>query len=216
MLSDFIIMSLVNSIIESGTLKSPQIIKAFKKIKRKDFILSKNKDIAEIDIPLSIGFGQTISQPTTVAFMLELLQPKSGDKILDVGSGSGWTVALLSEIIGNKGKVYGIELIKELQEFALKNVEKYNFIKKGIAKIFCSDGYRGLSDLSPFDKIIVAAASESVPKELLNQLKIKGRLVMPIGKQYESQNIIAIDKIGENNFKKIRYPGFTFVPLVKK
>lgn len=208
-------MDLINNLIESGTLKSLQIIKAFQKIKRKDFVLSESKDVAEIDAPFSIGYEQTISQPTTVAFMLELLQPKQGDKILDVGSGSGWTVALLAEIVGKQGEVYGIERIKELKQFTEANADKYGFIKKGIARIFCADGYKGLSEFAPFDKIIVAAAAESVPKDLLKQLKINGRLVMPIGKQNESQDIIAIDKIGKNNFKEIRYPGFIFVPLVK-
>ena len=208
-------MSLINNLIESGVLKSPQIIKAFKKIKRKDFVLPENKDMAEIDAPLSIGYGQTISQPTTVAFMLELLQPKQGDKILDVGSGSGWTAALLAEIAGEQGAIYGIERIKELKQFAEINADKYNFIKNGTVQIFCSDGYLGLPDFAPFDKIIAAAAAEFVPKDLLSQLKIGGRLVMPIGKQDESQDIIVVDKISKNDFKEFRHPGFIFVPLVK-
>ncbi|MCK4540500.1 protein-L-isoaspartate O-methyltransferase [Candidatus Parcubacteria bacterium] len=208
-------MNLINDLIENRVLKSSRIIKAFQKIKRKDFVLSENKNAAEIDAPLSIGHEQTISQPTTVAFMLELLQPESGDKILDVGSGSGWTVALLAEIVGEQGAVYGIERIKELKQSAESNVVKYNFIKKEIARIFCADGYKGLPKFAPFDKIIAAAAAESVPNNLLKQLKINGRLVMPIGKQHESQDIIVIDKIGKNNFKEFRYHGFIFVPLVK-
>ncbi len=208
-------MDLINNLIENKILKSPQIIKAFKKIKREDFVLPKNKDMAEIDAPLPIGYGQTISQPTTVAFMLELLQPKQGDKILDVGSGSGWTVALLAEIVGKQGAVYGIERIKELKRFAETNISKYNFIKNGAVRIFCADGYKGLPEFALFDKIIAAATAESVPEDLLKQLKINGRLVMPIGKQHESQDIIVVDKIGKNNFKEFRHPGFIFVPLVK-
>lgn len=208
-------MRLTDNLIESGILKSAQIIKAFKKIKREDFVLPKNKDMAEIDAPLPIGYGQTISQPTTVAFMFELLQPKQGDKILDVGSGSGWTMALLAEIVGKQGTVYGIERIEELKQFAEINIAKYDFAKKGAMQIFCADGYKGLLEFAPFDKIIAAAAAESVPEDLLKQLKINGRLVMPIGQQYESQDIIVIDKIGKNNFKEFRHPGFIFVPLVR-
>ena len=186
-------MSLIDNLIKNKTLKSPQIIKAFQKIKRKDFVLSEYKDITETDIPFSINFKQTISQPTTVAFMFELLQPKLGDKILDIGSGSGWTVALLSEIVGKKGYVYGMERINELVLFAKNNINKYSFIKNNIANIFNLDGYNGLPDFAPFDKIIVAATAKYVPKKLLEQLKVNGRLVMPIGEEYESQNIVAID-----------------------
>ncbi|MCK5460304.1 protein-L-isoaspartate O-methyltransferase, partial [Candidatus Parcubacteria bacterium] len=199
----------------SNYLKSPEIIDAFKKIKREDFLLPEDKDSAEINSPLSIGYGQTISQPLTVAFMLEALQSKAGDKILDIGSGSGWTVALLSQIVGRSGKVYGIERIWELKKFAKSNILKYNFIKKGIAEIIQGDGYKGLPEFALFDKIIAAATAESVPEDLLKQLKINGRLVMPIGKQHESQDIIVVDKIGKNNFKEFRHPGFIFVPLVK-
>lgn len=207
-------MSLVDDLIQTGYLKSPEIIKAFRKIKREDFLWPGDEDKAEINSPLSIGYGQTISQPLTVAFMLELLDPGKGNKILDVGSGSGWTCALLAEIVGPEGRVYGIERISELKRFAQDNVGKYNFIKKGIVQIFCSDGYQGLPDLAPFDKIVVAATAGEVPKRLLAQLKVGGRLVIPIGKQYESQDIVVIAKQAENKFKEKRYQGFVFVPLI--
>jgi len=209
-------MSLINQLIDQGYLKTEAIINAFSKVRRDDFVRPEDKEYVEVNAPLSIGYGQTISQPLTVAFMIELLEPKPGEKILDVGSGSGWTVALLAEIVGLKGKIYGIEKIKELKEFAVKNIAKYNYIKKGIVQIFCSDGYQGLLDFAPFDKIIVAAAAEAVPEKLLEQLKIGGKIVIPIGKQYEAQDIVAIDKISQNKFKERRYPGFIFVPLVKQ
>jgi len=158
---------LINDLTGGGYLKTDKIVEAFRKIKRADFVLEKDKAEAYSNYPLAIGFGQTISQPLTVAFMLELLSPQAGEKILDIGSGSGWTVALLAELVGSQGRVYGLEVIDELVEFAKNNVEKYSFIKKGIAFVWQGDGYEGLSDLSPFDKIIVSAAAPTVPVRLI-------------------------------------------------
>ena len=121
-------MSLIDSLIQQGWLKTPEIIEAFRKIKRIDFLPEDMKDLAELNEALPIGYGQTISQPLVVAFMLELLQPKKGEKILDIGSGSGWTSALLADIVSqkeNSGKVIAIEFIPELKEFGEKNVAKY-------------------------------------------------------------------------------------------
>jgi protein-L-isoaspartate(D-aspartate) O-methyltransferase len=206
--------SFVDGLIQQSYLKTPAIISAFKRIKREDFVLPGDKDDAEIDAPLPIGAGQTISQPLTVAFMLELLQPKAGDKILDVGSGSGWTTALLSEIVDENGRVYGIEVIPELKKLGEENIAKYNFIKKGRVKCFLGDGRSGLPEFSPFDKILISAATEEIPDKLLEQLKIGGRLVIPIGKQYESQDLALVEKTGESKFRETRFPGFVFVPLV--
>ena len=208
-------MSLINELVQSGYLKTPEIIEAFKKIKREDFVLPEDIMNAEVNSPLPIGHGQTISQPLTVAFMLELLEPRPGEKILDVGSGSGWTCAMLAEIVGRDGQVYGVERIPELKNFAEENVKKYNFIEKKVVQLFCTDGYKGLLDKAPFDKIVVAASPEEVPRQLLEQLKVGGRLVVPVGQQYSSQDMVVIDKVGEKKFKEKRYPGFVFVPLVK-
>ncbi len=195
--------------------KTPEIIRAFKKIKREDFLLPEDKSQAKIDNALPIGYGQTISQPAVVTFMLELLQPEAGDKILDVGSGSGWTTALLAEIAGKRGKVYSIERILELKNFGEQNISKYGFIKEGRVTIIHGDGYAGLPKYAPFDKILVSAAAVKTPPQLLAQLKIKGRMVIPIGKQYESQELVLYKKTGKNKFKIEHFPGFVFVPLVK-
>ncbi|MBI2458995.1 MAG: protein-L-isoaspartate(D-aspartate) O-methyltransferase [Parcubacteria group bacterium] len=208
-------MLLVTKLVNSGYLKTSEIISAFRKIKRQDFIRPAEAGRAEINAPLNIGYGQTISQPATVAFMLEKLQPEPGEKILDVGAGSGWTAALLAEAVGDRGRVYGLERIKELRDFAAANVNKYGFIKKGIVQIICTDGYKGLPELAPFDKILVSAAAEEIPDELLKQLKIGGRLVLPLGKKSQAQSIIVIEKFAEGEFKIKEYPGFIFVPLVK-
>ncbi|MGB9743549.1 MAG: protein-L-isoaspartate O-methyltransferase [Minisyncoccales bacterium] len=210
-------MALIDNLIKEGYLKTPRIIEAFKKIKRVDFLPDKIKDLAELDEALPIGFGQTISQPLVVAFMLELLQPEEGDKILDVGFGSGWTSALLAEIVSGgglskrKGKVISIELIPELKEFGEKNIAKYNFIKKGIVECFCLDGSQGYKKEAPFDKILASASAKKLPPAWLEQLKINGRIVVPIG-----NSIWRFIKEAENSIRKEEYPGFVFVPLIEK
>lgn len=226
-------MSLVSYLISVGYLKNPIIIKAFQKIKRIDFLPEDIKEMADLDQALPIGKGQTISQPAVVAFMLELLQPKPGDKVLDIGSGSGWTTALLAYIVsqkGNskfensnyegknsKGKVIAIEIIPELKKFGESNVAKYNFIKKGVVKFILGDGKKGFKKEAPFDKILVSAAAPSVPSELKSQLKIGGRLVIPIKDKTAgdfSQSIWMLERKKKDKFKIEKYPGFVFVPLV--
>ena len=187
-------------------LKSPRIIRAFEKIDRADFVRSDYAFEVYEDYPLPIGHGQTISQPTTVAFMIELLSPQEGDKILDVGSGSGWTTALLSEIVGQSGGVYGLERIPELVDFGRNNLKKYKFKN---AEIFQAGEALGLPDKAPFDRILVSAGADELPKKLLEQLKIGGIMIIPIG-----DSIFKIIKTTDKEIKKEEYKGFVFVPLI--
>lgn len=209
-------MSLVKELIIQGWLKTPQIIKAFQNIKRSDFMPDNIKHLAEVNEALPIGYGQTISQPLTVAFMLELLQPEFGDKILDVGSGSGWTTALLSYIVSENGedkfpgKVIAIERIPELKEFGEKNVAKYNYINKGIAEFICADGSKGFAREAPFDKILVSASCDRIFPAWKEQLKIGGRIVVPL-----HSSIWCFQKKSYNKFEQKEYPGFAFVPLIE-
>jgi protein-L-isoaspartate(D-aspartate) O-methyltransferase len=200
---------LVNDLMIKGYLRSDLIIEAFSEISRIEFVPRELELEAEEDIALPIGFGQTISQPLVVAFMLELLDPQRGHKILDVGSGSGWTTAMLSYIVGEGGKVIGIERIKEIREFGERNTEKYSFVKKGIAQFLEADGSKGLPEEAPFDRILVSAVSYEIPGALKAQLKIGGKLVMPI-----RNSIVYLEKKGEDEFYKEEFPGFYFVPLV--
>lgn len=200
---------LLDNLIKEKYLKTPRIIKAFKRIDRINFVPEDLVHEVYINAPLPIGFGQTISQPLTVAFMIELLEPQPGDKILDIGAGSGWQAAILSEIVGDKGKVFAIEVIEKLAEFGRENVEKYKFISNGRVEFIHGDGSLGLPQEAPFDRIIAAAAAESVPQTWENQLKIGGRLVTPVG-----SSIWLVIKKSEKEFAKTEYPGFAFVPLV--
>jgi len=204
-------LKLVKELIGTGYLKTPKIIEAFLKIKREDFLPEDLKHLADLNEALPIGYGQTISQPLVVAFMLEKLEPKEGEKILDIGSGSGWTTALLAEIIGKKGKVIAIEVIPELVEFGKSNVAKYNFIEKGIVKFICADGTNGYPKEAPYDKILCSASAKELPNEWKKQLKIGGKIVTPIG-----NSIWVFEKKEEDKFVSKEYPGFIFVPLIKK
>ena len=236
-------MDLIDSLIKEGWLKTPEVISAFRKIKRVDFLPEDTKDLAELNDALSIGWGQTISQPLVVAFMLELLEPKEGEKILDVGSGSGWTSALLAEIVGERGKIIAIELIPELKEFGEKNVAKYNFAEKGIVKFICADGSKGYPKEAPFDKILTSAAlaatkggkedlssltmAQKLPRAWQEQLKIGGRIVTPIGnsiwlfikksQEEGDESSVHLNSVQEDLvFEEKEYPGFVFVPLIEK
>lgn len=200
---------LIATLVDEGYLKTPRIIDAFRAIHRKDFLTEDMRSHAAANAPLTIGFGQTISQPLTVAFMLELLQPEPGERILDVGYGSGWQTALLAHIVGKKGSVIAIERIRPLAEFGQRNVERYHFPN---VTFHVGDGSLGDIQHAPFDKIVVAAAGLRVPQPLLNQLRPGGTLVMPVG-QYE-QDIVEVRKKKDGTFSEKRHPGFQFVPLV--
>lgn len=194
-----------------GVLKAKRIISAFSAIDRVDFVPEELKASAYNDEPLPIGKGQTISQPYTVAFMLELLDPQPGEKIMDIGAGSGWQSALLAEIVGERGRVFSVERVPELCELGRGNISKYNFIKKGIVECFCEDASAGLPDKMPFDKIIAAAAlGKDVPKAWKEQLKAGGKIVVPI-----DRSVWLYIKKEDGTFQEKEFPGFSFVPFVQ-
>jgi protein-L-isoaspartate(D-aspartate) O-methyltransferase len=195
---------LIKHLITRKALKTKAIIDAFWAIDRINFVRPKYLDEAYGDYPLPIEYGQTISQPYTVAFMLELLQPQKGDKVLDVGSGSGWTTALLAHIVGKEGSVLGIELVPELVEFGKRNLNKYQFPN---AEIIRADENLGKAG-EEFDKILVSASAVDMPHELFEQLKIGGRMVIPV-----RSSIYVVDKISRENIEEKEYYGFAFVPL---
>jgi protein-L-isoaspartate(D-aspartate) O-methyltransferase len=182
------------------------INQAFKSIQRVDFVPEDQKDQASIDAPLPIGFGQTISQPTTVRLMMEWLEAQPGEKVLDIGSGSGWTTALLSSMIGPKGRVFAVEKLPELVEFGRENCKKADI--RNVRFFQAGKGY-GLLQYSPYDRILVSATAQKLPEELLNQLKVGGKLVIPI-----QNDILEITKTSDHDYESITHSGFVFVPLV--
>ncbi len=184
-----------------------KINEAFSKISRADFIPTSIRARSNLDIPLPIGYGQTISQPLTVKRMLRWLDVQSGDKILDVGSGSGWTSALLSYITDPKGCVVAVERVPELMEFGKTNCKKYN-IKNIRFKLAHKNSY-GWFNESPYNRILVSASASVLPPELLDQLKISGKLVIPV-----KNDILEITKKSKNKFDTIIHQGYIFVPLI--
>jgi len=188
-------------------IKDKSVLKAIDKIPRHLFIPKKYQDSAYEDFPLPIGKEQTISQPYTVAFMLQALELKSKHKALEVGTGSGWNAALIAEMI-KPGKIYTTETIPKLAKTAKKNISKTNLKNINIIK---TDGSKGHKKQAPYDRIIITAACPSIPQPLINQLKPKGILVAPIGHLY-NQTLFKIKKL-KNKLKKERLGDFRFVPL---
>jgi len=200
-------------------LTSPRLERAFLAVDRAYFVPKELQGETYEDYPLAIGYGATISQPTTVAFMLEKLDVREGQKVLDIGSGSGWTTALLAHLVGPKGKVIGVEIIPEMVEQGRTNLRQcYSNVLKNIRITLpeirqAKEGVVGLPEEAPFDRILISAAAEKVPEELIAQLTPDGVLVIPIGKQFESQRILRIHKRQDGTIETEEYPGFVFVPL---
>ncbi len=195
---------------KEGIVKEKSIIEAFIEVPREIFVDEAYKEEAYEDYPLPIGYGQTISQPTTVAIMTQLLQPKKGNKVLEIGTGSGWQAAILGKIV-YPGKVYSVEIVPGLVEKA-----KRNLMKAGIknVKVILGDGSIGLEKYAPYDRIIVTAASPKINDAWIAQLKEKGILVVPVGERYV-QKMIRVKKTKKGIIKEY-FGDFMFVPLVGK
>ncbi len=198
---------LISELKELGYLKSRRLESAIRKVDRRDFVPAELKSEAYGNYPLPIGHGQTMSQPLTIVFMLELADVKEGESILEVGTGSGWQTAILAELTGPKGKVISIERIKELHDFAKSNLAAYDY--KNI-DLKVGDGSKGYAPAAPYDIIIAGAESSSVPKAWEEQLKIGGRLIFPM-----DGSVYRFTKQKDDSFKKEENYGFAFVPLIE-
>jgi protein-L-isoaspartate(D-aspartate) O-methyltransferase len=191
-------------------ITSKEVEKAFLKVKREEFFSGEMKSYAYMNEAFPIGFGQTISQPYTIAVMLEMLNAKKGMKVMDVGSGSGYTACLLSEIVQEKGKVLAVELVRELLEKAKENPEVK---KRKNIEFLNADVTKENFGKEKFDRILVSAACPFLPKKLFDSLKEKGVAVAPVGDRF-SQKIQSITKVEGLPLKKDFLGGlFVFVPL---
>ena len=201
---------LVKNLKEQEYNKSKEIEKAFLETPRELFVNLDSEKEAYNDTPLSIGNNQTISAPHMVAIMCENLDIKKDQKVLEIGSGSGYHSAVVSKLVGNKGIVYSIERIDSLVDFAIKNLEKANIKNVNIVKV---DGSEGLKKYSPYDRIYVTCASPKIPPPLIEQLNNNGKLLIPVGSHICDLKLI--EKIDDKICEK-SICGCAFVPLIGK
>jgi len=191
--------------IKARGVDDPRVLKAMLEVPRHEFVPEKYREDAYKDHPLPIGSGQTISQPYIVAYMTQALELKPGDKVLEIGTGSGYQAAVLARLAG---KVFSVEIVCVLECEARKTLDRLGYSS---VRTRCADGYKGWPEEAPFDAIMVTAAPEQVPQPLLEQLKPGGRLVMPVGTHF-TQELILIRKT-EKGLKKESLISVIFVPM---
>lgn len=186
-------------------IDNPLVLAAMRKVKRHLYVPRDMRPRAYQDGPLPIGHNQTISQPYIVAIMTQVLQPADSDKVLEIGTGSGYQAAVLAEIVDH---VYTIEIVEPLADDARRHLKKQGYTNITVRH---GDGYQGWPEEAPFDKIIVTAAPPAVPPKLVEQLKVGGRMVLPVGEGY--QQLIVITKSAEGIASETLFP-VRFVPMV--
>lgn len=198
---------MVDEQIIQRNIRDDRVIAAMGKVPRHLFIPEENRADAYEDRPVPIGHGQTISQPYIVSLMTESLQIKKGEKILEIGTGSGYQAAILKEM---DAQVYTIEIIPELAAFAEQNLNQTGY---STVKVKTGDGYLGWPEFAPFDAVIVTCAPEKVPQPLIDQLKEDGRMVIPVGPENHVQELFLLKKIGGDLVRQSIAP-VRFVPMV--
>ncbi len=189
-------------------IEAPEVIRAMGKVPRHRFVPLEYKSFSYGDYPLSIGEGQTISQPYIVAFMTEALNLKEDDRVLEIGTGSGYQAAILAELVK---EVYTVEIIEKLGKRAQEILRKlgYNNIHVKIG-----DGYKGWPEMAPFDAIIVTCAPEKIPQALVKQLKEEGTMIIPVGREGGIQRLVKVGK-KENRIETEAVMDVRFVPMVR-
>jgi len=203
---------LVRKLSGSG-IKDKTVLKAMTNVKRELFVKDEFKKYSYDNIALPLNSNQTISQPFTVAFITELLEVKPGEKVLEIGTGSGYQAAVLNEM---GAEVYSVERIKELSDLAKEKLGKYGYN----INLKIDDGTKGWTEYAPFDKIIVTAGSPVIPKQLLEQMKTGGKMVIPVGDESLQKLVLVIKiesedpKIKEPKYRFKTFKDFKFVPLI--
>lgn len=193
--------------LERKGISDKLVLEAIASVPRHEFVDEKLRDYAYLDRPLPIERNQTISQPYTVAYQSELLKLKPGEKVLEIGTGSGYQAAILCEM---GAEVYSVERYEELHNSSKKRLNSLGYYPK----LFYGDGYEGLPEHSPFDKILITAAPEEIPEKLLQQLKIGGWMVVPVGVR-SGQKMTIIRRTGNDTFEESIHGDFIFVPMEK-
>ncbi len=193
-----------------GSTLHPDVVAAMQKVERHLFVPASQTARAYLNRPLPIGYGQTISQPLIVAMMTDLMQVKDGDKILEIGTGSGYQAAILAEIAKS---VYSIEIIRPLGKQAAKRLKSLGYHN---VEVRVGDGYYGWPEASPFDAIIVTAAASHVPPPLLKQLKPGGRMLIPLGMHFMTQYLMLVEKQMDGSVISRQILPVRFVPFTRE
>ncbi len=201
----------------SRTATKKDVIDAFMRVPRENFVPSHQRDQAYEDHPLPIGQGQTISAPHMIFIMCELLELKEGENILEIGAGSGYHAAVCAELVAprgskNPGHVSTIERIPELAEFAKSNLAKSGYSE--VVTVIVGDGTLGYPEKAPYNAILVTAAGPKVPEPLIEQLAVRGKLIIPVGGRLMYQELILVEKITPDKVIQKRVGGVAFVPLI--
>ncbi|KKH95348.1 protein-L-isoaspartate O-methyltransferase [Methanosarcina sp. 1.H.T.1A.1] len=194
-----------------GIVLEKNVLKAMLRVPRHRFVPEYEQRAAYTDRPLEISHGQTISAPHMVAIMCEILELSEGHKVLEIGAGSGYNAAVMAELIGKTGRIYTVERIKPLVNFAMKNLEETGYDN---VTVLLENGSIGYPRYAPYDRIVVTCAAPSIPKTLLEQLKPGGIMVIPVGDYF--QELIRIKKDSNGNIHKKRKGEVTFVPMLGK
>jgi len=202
--------ALVERLGDYGYIKNPKIKKVMLKIRREDFVLPEHRESAYNDTPLPIPADATISAPHMHAIYLSAADLKPGEKVLEIGAGSGILLAYMKELVGPKGEVIGVEITLEVYRFAKNNLEKSGHAKK--VQLILGDGSKGV-EKKKFDKIIVSATCPEIPKPLIKQLKAGGMIIAPVGEPYGHQELIAVKKTKQGKIVMKNLGGVVFVPL---
>ena len=185
----------------------PKVMDAMRKVPRHEFVPRQVRDIAYENRPLPIGYGQTISQPYIVALMTDLLEPKPQQKVLEVGTGSGYQAAILAQLVA---EVYTIEIIEPLGNEARERLKRLNYRN---VHVRIGDGYYGWKEHGPFDGIVVTAAASHIPPPLIQQLKPGGRMVIPVGSRFMVQQLVLVEKDAKGKLTTRQILPVRFVPL---
>jgi protein-L-isoaspartate(D-aspartate) O-methyltransferase len=203
---------LVLKLVQEGRIRSSNVIEAMEAIPRELFVLPAEQNQAYIDTPLCIGSGQTISAPHMVGIMAEELDLAPGQRVLEVGTGSGYHASVVAHIVGKlpKGHVYSVEIKPELAEFAQQNIKKAGYDE--VITVIKSDGSVGYPKEAPYDRIFVTCASPDIPPPLIEQLAENGKLLIPKGSTYYSE-LTLVTKV-KNKLRKTNLGGCAFVPMV--
>jgi len=203
---------LIRKLVIEGYIRRREVEEVFRKVPREEFVPEELRPMAYEDRPLPIGEGQTISAPHMVAYMVEAANISRGDKVLEVGTGSGYHAAIMAELVGPEGHVYTVERIRSLAEKAAERLARLGYSDR--VTVYLGDGSKGLPEHAPFDKIIVTAAAKEIPKELIEQLGEGGIMVIPVEEAPGYQVLYRITKSRGGKLKVEKLLPVMFVPLV--